>query len=89
MENRDCQDVVRLQAALFMQAHSWERQMLCESQPASEEERSQGPTGMQEEHGCASMPEGAVSPARNSSFAQLFGRPVGKPHSLSLMNALG
>lgn len=41
--------------------------MLCESQPASEEERSQGPTGTQEESGCASMPEGAVSPARNSS----------------------
>lgn len=43
--------------------------MLCESQPASEEERSQGSTGMQEEQGYAmlSMPEGAVSPARNSS----------------------
>lgn len=41
--------------------------MLCESQPASEEERSQGPTGTQEEQGCASMPEGAVSPAGSSS----------------------
>lgn len=69
--------------------------MQCESQLGSEQERSQGPAGMREELGCANMPEGAGSPTGNSSCLtgkegiRLFGKPVGKLHSLSLMNALG
>lgn len=61
--------------------------MLCESQPAPEEERSQGSTGMQEEQGYVSMPEGAVSPARNSSC--LPGWLENQTARLFFMNNLG